>query len=177
MSFKEGGMMITQPNTYTRLRYLKEGIEVEGRFKGLKTLLVDKPGTTIQTVDFLKNKYLYPHIYLGCLEGGPLRTKLDVLNALHFYEAYKRWDIGDGTAFTFAIELKELSPLLESIPALYKILYTGDTIRIVLALEYNIPSCLKNTEVKIDTGKTCFVYSSPEVINTTYAHDREIDKE
>lgn len=158
------------------------GTEVEGRYRGLTTVLVDLENLILSEDSCVRIKDILhttgreakaPHLYLGALSGGALHTEkaLEWLCTLFNSGLFEKGTPFD--VFTIEVSLPALNGLLDSFPVLFR-LFNLPKVRIVLSFRVGSGLALGNAEVKVDSGKTCYVFGHPEKVDATYAYDEAV---
>lgn len=143
------------------------GIEAEGVFRGLKTLFVPASSMyhDLGYVIGLAKEHDCTHVYLGA--RGELLSPDDIENIMGE-------NITSESALLWTIEVED-----EQAPRLPAQLLQMKNLRIMLTKKLREAdlahlSLCDHVEFKLDGTKTAALFQNVQIIDTTYAHDRDI---
>lgn len=141
---------------------MKIGIEAEGRFKGINTLLV--PRAEIErALRYLSARHEIYHVYIGAFgKFIDCHEDIDEINQLR--------KMLPQMPITIEIDLNSAGLLTNEI-------IQDSRVRLVLSIRFDslsLNSILDRAEVKLDTPNRAYIYSQHESIDTTYCYDKDV---
>ena len=143
------------------------GIEVEGRFKGIRTLFIPMTG---EVPDPLKATSKARELNISHIYYGAGRHKVYRQCDINLISAYLSMDESPYNHFLWTIETH-----IETCRAFPHSMFNIHGVRFVFSTNAPCPKPGRSTiEVKLDGPSSALIFSNPQEIDTTYTLDKEL---